>query len=376
MPGWIAEKFRTRRVRYAATTIVVAILALLAVFVRGAVMNRMYTSYSIEKSVDKTDSVSRFEYVGGYVIRYSKDGASLMNQSLETVWTTTFSMEDPRAQVTGGQILLYDRLGTDFHIFNKKEKVSSFSTDRPILKACISERDTVAALLRDGDGVSLVYYTKDGSMIAGGESTMQNPGYPVSLSLSSNGMLLAVSYLTAADGTVGSAVRFYNFGSGGKGKADNMTAEFRYPGIFAPEVQYLDGSECAIFRDDGFTIVKGADKPEEQRSVIFCSVFHDGSNLGFINRSGNRDHKYVMNIYSASGNLMSSVYVDVSYERVRVCGSEVILSSHSEFSVFSTKGKMRFHGRLKEGNIADALRIGRDRILVLTDQKMEVIKLQ
>lgn len=371
--------FQYQRVRYAATAFVVVLVVLLTFVIRDAAANRTYTTYIVEKELEKTDSVSRFEYADGNVLRYSQDGASLMNGDLETLWTVSFSMEDPHADVMRGQILLYDRLGTSIYIFDSKHEISRFSSDRPILRACVSGKDTVAALLRDGEKTALVYYTKDGGQIAAGESSITNPGYPVSLSLSEDGTLLAVAYLTAAEGVAGTKVRFYNFGSDGKVKDNNMTAEFSWPGVFAPEVRYLKGNECAVFRDDGFTIIKGAAKPEESRSVTFrediCSVFHDGKHLGFITASGDKDHRYLMSIYSTNGNLVSSAYVDIAYERVRVCDKEVILSNHSEFTVISTGGKCRFRGRLKEGSISDALKVARDRLLILTDQKMEVIRL-
>ena len=380
MGEWLHEKLNDRRIRYAATAAVVVLLVLLAIVIRDAIADRTYTGYRVEKAVQKTDSVSKFEYVDGNVVRYSKDGAALINKALETVWTAAFSLENPRIDVCQGQILFYDRLGTQIHLYNQKEQNGSFQTELPILTARVSGHGTVAALLRDGEKVNLVYYTRTGEPIAAGESSMRNPGYPVSLSLSSDGMSLAVSYLTAADGGTGTTVRFYNFGTDGQSKQDNMTAEFTWAGVFAPEVQYLSGDECAIFRDDGFTIVRGTSSPAESKTVTFhddiCSVFHDGTHLGFITRSADSGHRYQMSLYSTGGNLLSSAYVDSAYEWVRVCGDEVILSSSSEFSVYSTGGKCRFRGRLKDGTISDALRIGRDRILILTDQRMEVIALQ
>ena len=368
-----------QKLRYAATAAVVVIVVLLSIAIRDAAANRTYSGYVVEKEENKTDSVSRFEFADGYVVKYSQDGAALINRALETVWTVSFSMENPQIDVRSGQILIYDQLGSSIYLFDVRNHIGAFTAGKPILKACVSGRDTVAALLRDGENTSLVYYTKDGEMIAAGESTITNPGYPVSLSLSDNGLLLAVAYLTASDGVTGTTVRFYNFGDGGKGRENNLTAEFSYPGIFAPEVCYLKGSECAVFTDSGFTIIKGSSAPKEVRSVAIrddiCSVFHDGSNLGIITRSSDRSHRYLMSIYSTNGNIKSTSYIDIAYERVRVCGDEVIFSNHSEFCVVSTGGKIRFRGRLKEGSISDALKTGGDRILVLTDQKMEVIRL-
>ena len=363
-----------------ATAIVVVIFAAAAMMTRNFIVNRTYTSYTVESEADGGDSVSSYEYADGFVVRYSQDGASLIDKNLQTIWTSSFTMTDPRVDVRGGQIMIYDCLGNSIRIFNEKEQVAEITTSLPILKASVSKKDTAAVLLRDGEKVNLVYYAKDGSEIAAGESSMKNSGYPVSLSLSDDGKLLAVSYVTAADGTAGSLIRIYNFGSAGKDRENHVVGEFTFKGTVAPEVRYLEGNRCVVFRDDGFVLINGASDPSVSQEVTIrediCSTFCDESNIGLVVRSEDKDNKYEMQVYSGTGRLKVSKGIDISYDRVRVCGNQVIISGSTEFEIWSTGGVCRFAGRLKEGNITDALKIGSNRFLIISDRKMEVIALK
>ena len=376
----IREKTSSRQFRYAATALVVVLAAVGAFFVKQAADHHTYSSYVIERAEEKSDSVSRYAYVNGCVLRYSTDGAALLKKDLTAAWNVTYSMLDPRIDVCGDHILLYDRLGTDFYIFNAKEQISSFTAANPILEARISGKDTVAALLKSGERVGFSYYASDGQLIASGESGMEDPGYPIALAVSDDGISVAVSYLTAADGQTGSLIRFYRFDSAGSASENNMTGEDRYQGIFAPDVQYLNGSECVVFRDNGFTVYKGRRSPEVSKSVDFdeeiVSTFHDGHHMGFLFRSEDKGHQFEMRIYTTNGNLVSTSYVDRTYERVHVCGDEVVFSSNSDFSIYSMNGFCRFSGKVQGGSVSDVLRIGSDRFLAMTDFNMEVIRLK
>ena len=134
-----------------------------------------------------------------------------------------------------------------------------------------------------------------------------------------------------------------------------VSGEEVFPGVLAPEVDFLNGSECVVFRDNGFTVYRGRSAPEAVRSVDFqeeiVSLFHDGSHMGFLFRSANKLHRFEMRIYTTNGNLVSTAYVDHTYERVHVCGDEVIFSSHSDFSVYSMSGFCRFSGKVQGGSV-------------------------
>lgn len=378
------ERIRTicssRTVKYLATAIAVVLAVAAVVSLKTSAERRVYTGYVTERLEEKTDNVSRYAYVDGYVLRYSIDGAALLNSSLTTLWTATYSMMDPRVDLCGSTILIYDRLGTQICIFGKKGQLASFTADGPLLNARVSGKRTVAALIRDGEKVDFIYYSEDGAHLASGEASMSDPGYPVALALSKDGVRVAISYIVTAGGAISTCLRFYYFGNGGKGRENNMTGESVFEGVLIPEVDYLSNDECVAFRDDGFTVFRGSTKVSEYRSVDFdkeiVSAIHDGSHMGFLFPSEEKEHRFKMKIYSTSGNLVSTCYVDQAYTRAHVCGDEVIFSSGTDFSVYSMKGFCRYSGRIQSGSIADVLRIGGDRILALTDYTMEVLRLK
>ena len=51
---------------------------------------------------------------------------------------------------------------------------------------------------------------------------MDSPGYPMDLSLSPDGMMMAVAYVYLENGQIKSQVAFYHFGSAGKNQKDNL----------------------------------------------------------------------------------------------------------------------------------------------------------
>ena len=372
-----AEK--NRRIRYIATAAVVVLLCGLLYLATSSMSRRVYRSYKVEKIVEKTDSVSRFAYAGDCAVRYSSDGASLIRSNLEEAWHIQYTMTDPQVDVCGNEILIYDRNGTAVYVCDLKHQKAYWETSRPIISARISRKDTVAAITKHGNATEIQYYAEDGTEIASGQATMTNPGYPVSLSLSEDGLLMAVSYLTVNDGSVGSCIRFYQFGKDGRGKTDNMVGEAFFTGEFAPSVHYLSGNECVVFRDGGFSVFQGSASPQEVKRVDFdaeiCTVFQDGTHMGLVFRSDRKDHKYMMKLYTANANLLSTTYFDQSYDNIRVCGDHVIFSNRTSFSVYSMKGVCRFSGRLKDASISDVLKMQGMRLLVVTDLNMEVIKL-
>ena len=131
------EKTKTKQFRYIATAAAVVLIVVFVIIVKGYADNRTYSSYEVVKSVKKSDSVSKYAYTDGYVVRYSIDGAALIKSNLDTVWNQPYAMLDPRIDICNGHILLYDRLGTAIHIFNKRGQVSSFAAPSPILNARI-----------------------------------------------------------------------------------------------------------------------------------------------------------------------------------------------------------------------------------------------
>ena len=68
--------------------------------------------------------------------------------------------------------------------------------------------------------------------------------------------------------------------------------------------------------------------------------------------------------------------LDDSYQTVHACGDMLVFSSGSGISVYSMRGVCRYHGPVREGSVTDAVRVDSRRLLVVTDQALEVIELR
>ena len=365
-------------VRRAVTIAAAAVLVILLALLVHHIQNRTYTGYKVVRSSEKSGSVSKWEYTPAGAVRYSTDGASLLNGSLKTVWSVTYTMNDPRLSVCGNECLIYDCKGTSALLFNEKGKTGAFSTELPIGKACVSAKGTVAALLDNGDTTEFAYYTSDGSKIASGSSTITDPGYPAALALSDDGLSLAVSYLTAADGNIGTTVRAYRFSSD-QSEGCRESGELSFTGSFVPALTYI-GDSLIIVRDGGLTVCRGTDKLKQTVDVDFdeeiVSMFSDGSHIGFVFRSTEKGHRYTARLYSGGGQELAAMNLDDSYQTVHACGDMLVFSSGSGISVYSMRGVCRYHGPVREGSVTDAVRVDSRRLLVVTDQALEVIELR
>jgi hypothetical protein len=368
-----------RKAMYVRTAFLVVFIVLAALLVKFLIDHHAYHGYAVVHSVEKTDNVSEYQVVDGKILRYSSDGAALLKEDLDTVWNVAYTMESPCVDTCQDAIVIYDRNGTTVHVYNAGGETGSFQTDLPIVKAKVSAAGNVAAILSDEQTTWIKYYTTGGSEIAAASSNMKSPGYPTDLALSQDGLFMAVSYLTVAEDSVGTHLAFYNFGEAGKNVTDNMVASEDFSGTIIPQVAFVSNDEAVAFRENGFTIYKGSGSPAKTQSVDFddevVSTFYDAKHIGFIFKSRDAAHKYVMKIYSINGVLLTTTNVDVIYDTVKVCGDHVLFNNSTELSVFSLDGIERFTGVLDEGDISYVLKIGWNRYLIVTDTRTETIKL-
>lgn len=368
-----------RKAMYVRTAFIVIATVLLIMLARYLINHHTYSGYSVISSSEKTDNVSEYQYVDGHILRYSSDGASLLDKNLDSVWNLTYSMTTPKADVCGQTVAVYDKDGTTVFIYNEKEQLGTFTADYPIVKARVSSAGNVAAILSDGNNVRIVYYSAKGSKIAEISATLKDSGYPTDLALSPDGLFLSVSYLTVNDNTTGTHLAFYNFGEAGKNADNNLVASEDFAGTIIPQLVYVSDDEAVAFRENGFTIYKGSGTPKKTRSVDFeddiVSTFYDSDHLGFVFKSTDSAHKYVMKIYSINGALLSTTNVYLIYDHVEVCGDHVLFYNSSELAVFSLNGIQRFLGVLNEGDLTYVLKTGMNRYLVVTDVKTETVKL-
>ena len=123
-----------------------------------------------------------------------------------------------------------------------EKQLGTITTALPIRNLCVAANGVVAAILEDTDVTWIYVYDTAGEVLVSFYTTMKNAGYPVSVSLSPNALLCAVSYIYVDAGIVKSKVAFYNFDEYGRNQIDNLVGGYNHTDTVVPYVQFMNNS--------------------------------------------------------------------------------------------------------------------------------------
>ena len=370
--------FRSRWFRHIAVLLAVLFVVL---FTAHTVRNWTYHSYEISEADNQTDTTS-FNYcaLGDYVLRYGLDSAMLTSRNGQTVWSVTYSMQSPALAVCGNTAAIYDKSGTTIVVCDETGQIGTVSTTLPIQKAEVAEQGVVAAILEDGDSTWIQYFDQQGEMIASFRTAMDATGYPMDLSLSSNGMLLGVSYLKMENGVPKTELNFYNFGNAGQIQMDNQVSSYTYENTLIPDVTFLDSNTCVAFLENGFAVFEGGQIPEKVNEVIveqeIVSVFWDDSHIGMILDNDSEDYPFLLALYGPSGREIFQKELDFEYQNVEMGFGQILLTNRTGFCVYSTDGVEKFRGELSNVIVQDLFALGRTRFMLVAEDGLYTIRIK
>lgn len=353
---------------------VVAVAAIVLIYIE----RRSYHNYSVLQTSEQEDVVStNYKEMNGKILRYSPEGAALMDSSMETSWSYLYEMQNPVADVNGDKAVIADVDGTTLEIFDSNGETGSVTTSYTIVKARISESGLVAAILDGGDSTWINYYGADGSLLVENQTHVEDPGYPMDVAVSDDGNLMMVTYQFVDGNNTTSYVAFYNFGDVGQNEDDRIVSGYTYEGVVIPQVQYLDASHAVALRDDGFTIYTGQQIPKESTTVEveeeIVSTFLSEDTIGMVFKNEDGENAYTMNIYSLSGSLRFTRSFNIPYTSIKMSGGNILLYNDSQICVYNSRGVQKFNGTV-DGSINDFMKIGWNRYLLVTDSGVSVIK--
>ena len=370
---------RSRRRRMRRILIVFAVLILIAIAVILFMTRRTYHNYKIMASTEQEDTVStKYLELDGKFLKYSPDEVSLVTKDLETVWSETHSMQNPVADVNGNRVVIADKDGTRLEMYDKNGLTGSCTTSYTIVKARVSSGGLVAAILDSGEDTWINYYGTDGSLIAENQTKIDDPGYPMDVAISNDGVIMMVTFQFVNGGQTTSYVAFYNFGDVGQNEDNRIVSGYEYDGIVIPQIEYLGGTRSLAFRDDGFVTYEGKQVPKESATVSvdreIVSTFYDNDNIGLVFRNEDKEKLYSMEVYSPGGSLKFTKDFNIPYTDIRISGGSILMYNSSQMCVISDSGDEKYSGTV-DGKINDFFKIGWNRYLLVLDSGVQVIKL-
>ena len=360
------------------TVLTVAVVAAVAVGLVLFIEKRSYRTYDIIQTSEQEDIVStKYEVMSGKILRYSPDGAALVNSEMDAYWSSLYEMQNPVADIRGDWAVIADVDGTSMKIFDKDGEAGSVTTSYSIVKARISSNGLVAAILDGGDSTWINYYDSDGSLIAENQTHVEDPGYPMDVAVSDNGEIMMVTYQFIDGSDTTSYVAFYNFGDVGQNEDDRIVSGYTYEGVVIPEIRYFDAERSVALREDGFTVYKGRQIPKESvtekvdKEIV--STFCDDDTIGMVFKNGNKDKQYTMKVYSINGSLRFTKDFNIPYTTIKISGGYILLYNDSQICVMNSRGVEKYSGTV-DGSINNFIKIGWNRYLLVLDSGVNVIK--
>ena len=362
------------------TVITVVAIAAAVTAVGFYIEKRSYHNYKVVQSSEQEDVVSTsYIEMDGDILRYSPDGVSLVSDKMSTLWSETYQMQNPVADVNGTRAVIADKDGTTLEIYDKSGKTGSVTTSYSIIKARVSKSGLVAAILDGGDDTWIDFYSTDGSLIAENQTKIDDPGYPLDIAVSEDGVVMMVTYQFVDGSDTTSYVAFYNFGDVGQNEDDRIVSGYKYEGVVVPQIQYLSNNRSIALKDNGFTIYQGSQIPKEVKTIEtdkeIVSTFYDDDMVGLVFKNDSKDKQYIMEVYNtADGKLKFKEDFNIPYTTIKLSGGNILMYNSSQMCVMNSRGVQKYLGSV-DGTIKDFFKIWMNRYLLVLDSGVDVIKL-
>lgn len=362
------------------TVITVVAIAAAVTAVGFYIEKRSYHNYKVVQSSEQEDVVSTsYIEMDGDILRYSPDGVSLVSDKMSTLWSETYQMQNPVADVNGTRAVIADKDGTTLEIYDKSGKTGSVTTSYSIIKARVSKSGLVAAILDGGDDTWIDFYSTDGSLIAENQTKIDDPGYPLDIAVSEDGVVMMVTYQFVDGSDTTSYVAFYNFEDVGQNEDDRIVSGYKYEGVVVPQIQYLSNNRSIALKDNGFTIYQGSQIPKEVKTIEtdkeIVSTFYDDDMVGLVFKNDSKDKQYIMEVYNtADGKLKFKEDFNIPYTTIKLSGGNILMYNSSQMCVMNSRGVQKYLGSV-DGTIKDFFKIGMNRYLLVLDSGVDVIKL-
>jgi len=184
------------------------------------------------------------------------------------------------------------------------------------------------------------------------KATMNKSGYPVSICLSPNGKLMAISYLYVDSGDMKTTVAFFNFGEVGRNQSDNYVSGYDYLDTIVPYVQFMNNNTAFGISDDRIVFFEGSEKPANIATAFLeeevQGVYNNESYVGvvFVNQTG--ESAYRMDVYSTSGNKVHSLFFDIEYSDIILNRDQIIIYNDLECQICNIWGVDKFTGEFEK----------------------------
>lgn len=359
------------------TLIIGAVIALIVVQNR----NKTYEDYDVLTStaLDVVNGTKDIR-LGDAVLTYSKDGARCMDAGGNVLWNQTYEMQSPIVAVCGDVTAIGDYNGRTIYVQNTEKQLGTITTNLPIRNLCVAENGVVAAVLEETKVTWIYVYDSTGKELLNFRTTMQNTGYPVSVSLSPNALLCMVSYMYIDAGEMKSSVAFYNFDEYGQNQIDNLVSGHDYADTVIPYVQFMDNSSAFALGDDSLMFYGGSQKPDELARRYFESeirgVYYNEEYVGVVFYNDTGSDRYRLEVYDKTGGQINALSFNMDYTDILFGKDTYIIYNEEQCLVMTVEGVEKYNGAFKKPVRLLVPTNGHFRYVLVTSDAVETIQMR
>lgn len=340
--------------------------------------NRTFTGYSVASATERTDTLTtKYAPFGGNILKYSRDGVAYTDEKDSLYFSIAYTMQDPMLALNDKMGVVADKNGSQIYVFDQNEQKGQINTLLPIKHIAVSNQGVVAVLMEESDAAKLEVYSAAGEMLGDGVFSLEEAGYPMNLTISSDGTKIAIAFAQVSGTKLNSCVAVYNFDNVGENYVDHLVFAKNYSEYMVPEIHYFNESILTAVGDGILAIYQGNQIPELVKEVTFEeeieSVFYGEKNVGLVFETA---EGRVLKLFDLKGNPISEIAVDMHYSNIRIEEKTITIYNDTELGVYSYTGKECFR-KVFETSVVDIFPTkSRSKYLFIYPSETQLIKLQ
>ena len=373
------KKIWRHRVSVILKYAVVAAVVLLAIFgIRYYMNNRTFTGYSIASTTERSDTMTtKYAPFGDKILKYSRDGVSYTDDTNSLLFSITYTMQDPILALSQKAGAVADKNGSQIYIFDQQQQKGQITTLLPIKHIAISNQGVVAVLMEESKSSKLEIYSADGTIIGDGIFDLEDAGYPMNLSISSDGTKIAIAFAQISGSKFNSSVAVYNFDNVGENYVDHLVFAKNYTDYMIPELHYFDASTLVAVGDGILGFYQGSQIPEIVNEVTIeneiKSVFYGENMVGLVFETVEGK---MLTLYDAKGNLITQIPFTMDYDNIRIADNRVLIYNDTEMGLYSFSGKECFRHTFETSMVDIFTTKSRSKYLFIYTNETQLVKLQ
>lgn len=376
------EKIRKHRLSHFYRIALVALVCVaIVVIVAVQYNNKVYEDYDVVATAGKVTVNGTTDIaLGNSILTYSKDGAHCTDTDGNVLWDQTYEMQSPIVSICEDVVAIGDYNGRTIYVQSAEKQLGTITTNLPIRNLCVAQNGVVAATLEDGEITKIHVYDANGKELLIFKTTMKNTGFPISVSLSPDALLCAVSYVYVDAGEIKSRVAFYNFGEYGQNQADNLVSGFDYADILIPYVQYMNNNTAFAVGDDRVVFFAGTQVPERLALHLYDTeirgVYYSEDYVGIVSYNDASESRYLFSVYDTSGTLVTTKEFNMDYADIVFDKDTYIIYNEEECIITTIKGIEKYNGMFKRQIRLLVPNGSKFRYTLVTDDSVDVIMMK